>query len=410
MESEVVQDNGQHNSLAMDSLPLPNYHGAGISNVVPAIFSHLARSRGALFEKSYDEILDVTHNVNPGITVDLDSWFPKAGAEATQIVLLVLDGLGFSQLTSNIDQLPHLSLLSQCRISSVAPTTTATALTSITTGSAPSVHGILGYRMRFGRDKVMNTLSWACPTDRSQMVPDPQELQQVAPFLNFHPKVVTKAQYQGSGFTRAHLRETDLVDYRFPSTMISHVLNLINHDEPFVYAYYEGIDTVAHEYGLRENYLEELKAVDYLVGRLISSLPHGCALLITSDHGQVEVPGEPIKLDQKILALTDVLSGEGRFRWLHVKDLMSNRVVELAKELYDSVAWVATREQLVEGGYYGSSVENLKEKARLGDVALIARSNVAFFDPNDTGPYHLVCRHGSLTHDELDVPLLGYLA
>lgn len=406
----MVLHGGDRNSMTLDSPPVPNYFGAGVSNVVPAIFSHLARTRGSLFGKSSDEIQDIVFNVNPGINVDLDSWFPKAGAEAAQIVLLVLDGLGFSQLSAHIDELPHMGLLSQCLISSVAPTTTATALTSITTGSTPAVHGILGYRMKFGHDQVMNTLSWACPSDMSQRLPEPQDLQRIAPFFNFHPKVVTKAQYQNSGFTRAHLRETEIIDYRFPSTMISHVLKLLNHDEPFVYTYYEGIDTVAHEYGLRETYLEELKAVDYLVGRLLSSLPRGCALLITSDHGQVEVPGEPIKLDRKILSMTDVLSGEGRFRWLHVKDSMSNSVVDLAKELYDEVAWVVTREQLIEGGYYGSSVENINEKVRLGDVALIAKSNVAFFDPSDTGPYHLVCRHGSLTRDELDVPFLGYLA
>lgn len=406
----MVLNGGEQKSIGIDVPPVPNYYGAGINNVVPSIFSHLARTRGSLFDKSSAEIQEIVGNVNPGIHVDLDSWFPKAGAEASQIVLLVLDGLGFSQLSAHIDELPHLSLLSQCLISSVAPTTTATALTSITTGSTPAVHGILGYRMRFGHDKVMNTLSWACPSDTSQRLPEPQELQRIAPFFNLHPKVVTKAQYQNSGFTRAHLRDTEIIDYRFPSTMVSHVLKLLNSGEPFVYGYYEGIDTVAHEYGLQETYLEELRAVDYLVGRLISSLPSGCALLITSDHGQVEVPSEPIKLDRRILSMTEVLSGEGRFRWLHVKNSMSDSVVDLAKELYGEAAWVSTRQQLIEGGYYGSSVENVIEKARLGDVALIAKSNVAFFDPTDTGPYHLVCRHGSLTKDELEVPLLGYLA
>jgi hypothetical protein len=43
----------------------------------------------------------------------------------------------------------------------------------------------------------------------------------------------------------------------------------------------------------------------------------------------------------------------------------------------------------------------------LGDVALVARTNVAFNDPQDVGPYVLVGRHGSLTPAEMLVPLLA---
>ena len=45
--------------------------------------------------------------------------------------------------------------------------------------------------------------------------------------------------------------------------------------------------------------------------------------------------------------------------------------------------------------------------ARLGDVALVARAPVSFHDPADSGPFELVCRHGSLTSAEVLVPLLA---
>lgn len=390
--------------------PLPNYRDAGISNLVPSIFLHLARSRGSLFGKSSQEIEDRVRNINFGVDPELESWFPKEPKEASQIVLLVLDGLGFTQLTRFWGAMPSLAGFSQIPISSVAPTTTATALTSISTGATPSTHGILGYRMRVGGDRVMNTLSWACQPGMGQQVPTPEDIQTALPFMDFNPKVVTKAQYQNSGFTKAHLRGTDIVDYRLPSTMVVHVSELLRRDVPFIYTYYEGIDTVAHEYGLGEFYLEELKAVDYFIGRLLSVLPSGASLLITADHGQVEVPDPPIVLDPKILKHTELLSGEGRFRWLHVKKGMVEDVVDLATELYGDVAWAVSKDELVEGGYYGGALDTAQESARLGDVAIIAKGDVAFYDPADTGPYNLVCRHGSLTQDELEVPLLGYLA
>ena len=58
--------------------------------------------------------------------------------------------------------------------------------------------------------------------------------------------------------------------------------------EPFVYAYYDGIDKVAHEYGLGEHYDAELAAVDRLVADVLAVLPAGAVLLVTADHGQVD--------------------------------------------------------------------------------------------------------------------------
>ncbi|TAN24799.1 MAG: PglZ domain-containing protein [Actinomycetota bacterium] len=395
--------------LTLDMPPLPNYTDAGISNVMPAVFLHLARSRGSLLGRSLPEIEEKVFTINAGLTPDLESWFPKEANEASQIVLLVLDGLGFNQLVKFSAEMPSLAEFSVSRISSVAPTTTATALTSISTGATPATHGLLGYRMPVDNNKVMNMLSWSYLGEPGRVAPRPEDVQPAMPFLNFQPNVVTKAKYKNSGFTMAHLRGTHMFDYRFPSTMVDHVCDLLSQDEAFVYAYYEGVDTVAHEYGLSTCYREELRAVDYFLGRLLSSLPSGAMLLVTSDHGQVEVPEAPIELDERILGSTSFLSGEGRFRWLHVKGGAQKRVLETARELYSGGAWVVSKEELIDGGYFGSSARNVFEDSRLGDVALIARSNVAFYDPNDTGPYNLVCRHGSLTADELEVPLLSYL-
>ena len=44
---------------------------------------------------------------------------------------------------------------------------------------------------------------------------------------------------------------------------------------------------------------------------------------------------------------------------------------------------------------------------RLGDVAVVAFADVSFDDPDDSGPFELICRHGSLTSAEVYVPLLA---
>jgi hypothetical protein len=66
---------------------------------------------------------------------------------------------------------------------------------------------------------------------------------------------------------------------------------------------------------------------------------------------------------------------------------------------------VATRDELIDAGWFGPMVTDAA-RARYGDVAMVAKGTAAFTEPTDTGPYHLVGRHGSATPAELDVPLL----
>ena len=60
---------------------------------------------------------------------------------------------------------------------------------------------------------------------------------------------------------------------------------------------------------------------------------------------------------------------------------------------------------MIDEGWFGPIVTDAARE-RYGDVALVAKGTAAFTEPTDTGPYHLVGRHGSATPAELDVPLL----
>ena len=91
--------------------------------------------------------------------------------------------------------LPHLRALEGGRITTVAPSTTASALTSITTGAAPSEHGLVGFRMRVDGD-VLNALSWQASGRRT---PDPTLVQRHAPFRGQAIPVVTKSEFTAPG-------------------------------------------------------------------------------------------------------------------------------------------------------------------------------------------------------------------
>jgi predicted AlkP superfamily pyrophosphatase or phosphodiesterase len=366
---------------------LPDYGGACLSSVLPALFDRFAP--------------------------EVPSWLPEPARAARQVVVLVLDGLGWQQLQADRAHAPTVAAGVGGPITSVVPTTTATALTSITTGRPPAEHGIVGYRVRVasdtGADEVMNVLRWRTEAGDMRCRRPAKVFQPIAPFAGVAVPAVTRGEFASTGFTAAHLAGGRLVGWSVPSTLVVEVRRLLGEDEPFVYAYYDGLDKVAHERGLGEYYAQELHTVDRLVGDLIEALPAGAALVVTSDHGQVEVGTSARLPGPELLASVELLSGEGRFRWLHARPGATADVVAAAEAAHGDEAWIRTRQQIIDDGWFGGAL-TAEVAHRLGDVALVARAPVAFLDPADTGETRLLARHGSLTAAEMYVPLVAWSA
>lgn len=358
---------------------VPDYGGACLDSIVPSLLSAQPEAR---------------------------AWMPEPVRAVSQVALVVLDGLGWEQLRERAALAPVLAAMVGGPITSVAPTTTATALTSISTGLPPAQHGVVGYRVRVGAREVLNVLRWHTAQGDARPFFDPESFQPRPAFAGTSPPVVTRAEFATTGFTAAHLGGARLHGWRLASALVVEVRRLLHAGEPFVYAYYDGIDKVAHDRGFGEYYDAELIATDRLVGDLVAALPPGAALVVTSDHGQVQVEGPGIDIDPAVMADVDLLSGEGRFRWLHARPGTAARLAEAAHRCYDDVAWVRTRREALEEGWLGGRPTPEVER-RLGDVALVPFEPVAFLDPADSGESRLVCRHGSLTPAEALVPLLA---
>jgi predicted AlkP superfamily pyrophosphatase or phosphodiesterase len=360
---------------------LPDYGGANVRGIVPALLGPQPWS------------------------TSLPAWMPDVIAAANQVVLLVLDGLGWDQLEERRACAPTLSTLTGGKITTVAPTTTATALSSIATGLTPGEHGLIGYRMVLGGE-VMNVLRWAVDGQNRRRSNVPSEIQRFPAFLGRSVPIVSPAELGDSAFSEAHLRGGRPVGYRAPSSMCVDVAAQLADGERFVYAYYAGIDKIAHERGFGPYYDAELRASDRLVGDLLEILPPGAALLITADHGQVQVADNIVKPTDALLSHVTMQSGEGRFRWLHGHRGAGDDLLVAAAEEFGDTGWVLSHEQMIDEGWFGPTVSP-QVAQRLGDVAVLARDDVSYFDPDDSGPFELVCRHGSMTSAEVYVPLLA---
>ncbi len=360
---------------------LPDYAGPNVRGIVPSLLGP-ADWRGTL-----------------------PTWMPHVVDEADQVVLLVLDGLGWEQLEEHRSVLPTLVEMEGQAITTVAPTTTATALSSITTGLTPAEHGLLGYRMLLGGE-VLNVLRWNSSSGDRRRSKPPADIQPFPAFLGHDVPVISPADLQGTAFTEAHLRGSRPVGWRAASAIAVEVRRELAAGQRFVYAYYGGIDKTAHERGFGEFYDAELRFADRLVADVLDVLPPGAVLLVIADHGQVEVGDRIIVPDSDLLAMVAQQSGEGRFRWWHARPGAAADLLAAATESYGDVAWVVDRNQVADEQWFGPTLP-APVAARLGDMALVPFAPVSFHDPADTGPFPLICRHGSLTPAEVLVPLLA---
>jgi Type I phosphodiesterase / nucleotide pyrophosphatase len=328
-------------------------------------------------------------------------WMPEPVRGAKSVVLLVVDGLGANEVESRPGVLRELAAMDGSRITTVAPSTTSTALTSISTGLAPAQHGILGYRMLVDGE-VLNVLRWHSD---SRHPPDPFAVQRHDAFLGRPVPVVTRLEFRDSGFSLAHLRGSTFVGWKTVSTLVEHCRRLVLAGERFVYAYYPGVDEVAHAYGLHDGFYErELAAADALIGSLLDALPSETALLVTADHGQIHLEPESwIEIDE-LHPMLAAQAGDGRFRYLYAHKGMASDLLAAAHARLDDVAWVLSRRELLEAGWIGSGATGTVP-GRIGDVVLAARAPVAFVDPALPRERTLRSAHGSLTPQEMWVPL-----
>jgi hypothetical protein len=355
----------------MDAIS-PDYGGAWIGGIVPALLG----SRDG-------------------------EWLPAPVTDATGVLLLVCDGLGWDMVTEHGDLLPTLSAMDGGPITAVAPSTTSAGLTSITTGATPAEHGLVGYRIRVGGEPL-NVLQW-----QSRKGPDPVTVQPVEPFLGRPVPVVTRAEFRHSGFTEAHLRNTTLIGWRATSTIVEHCRRLAASDHRLIYAYYDGVDKVSHEYGLRNGFITaELAATDRLVADLLAVLPAEWTLLLTADHGQVHVDSRDVVHLDDLDPMVGAYSGEGRFRTLHARPGAAGELLQTAEQIYGDRAWVFSRDRLFDEGWLGDG-PSMAVRGRVGDVVLAARDAVMFADPDMAQESLMRSHHGSLTAAEMMVPLLA---
>lgn len=354
----------------------------------------------------------------PGVATALghDLGRPAVTLPASaRVCVVLLDGLGHRQLLERARSAPFLSSLLREDRALVAgcPSTTATSMGSFGTGLPPGRHGLVGYEvMDPDRGELLNELRWHPATDPSVWQPYPTVFQELAG-RGVPVAQIGNPEFLGSGLTTAALRGAQFVGLDRLRDRIDAAIHLLR-APGLVYLYWADIDAVGHVHGWRSpQWRRTLRAVDRQLALLARTLPTGTLLVVTADHGMVDVP----HLDRLDLATRPglwsrfrVLGGEGRFAQLYCEPgTPPEAVADLAEEVARWVgerAEVRTRAAAVDLGWFGPV--DLRVRGRIGDVVVAGREPFALVDSRTARPHvlSLIGQHGSLTADEQLVPFL----
>lgn len=331
---------------------------------------------------------------------------------AESAVLVVIDGLGAISLRGHAGHARALTagMAKKDVAQSVFPSTTAAALTSIVTGVWPGEHGLVGYRvLDRSRDLLVNQLSgWESDGIDPltwQAAPTVFERAERAGHESF---AVGFAGYAHSGFTKATLRGAEFVPATTAAARIEAAYDLARaHPGSLVYCYLPEVDKAGHKHGVAS--AEWVAALEDVDAALSARVPPGVGVLVTSDHGMVDVPGSrQAVLDEEHLDGIRHIGGEPRMLHAYLEpDADAAAVVARWRSDLDGIADVVTRDEAVRAGLFGPTVTAAAE-SRIGDVLAVARGAWAVYDGTaaDQRGRGMVGQHGAMTPEERQVPLV----
>ena len=381
---------------------LPNYRDGSILNLMQSILGGLdAPGAGGVH----------------GHLADLE---PGEVADARHVVLLVIDGLGRAQL--EVGPAPALRASLRGTMTSVFPSTTASAVTTFLTGLAPAEHAVTGWFMWLREiDSIVAPLPFTTRAGNAGLTARGVEPAGVFVGPTVFERVradchaVLPAELVDSAYTRAHTRGATPRGIERLEGLVDAIVDVVRNAprRTYVSAYWPVLDTLSHEFGASGvRTRRHLAEIDLHFARLRTALAgSGTLLLVTADHGFVDIRPES-RLDANSVPglapmLARPLCGEPRIAYCYVRDDCREDFVERAVDGLDGAACVVDSASMIEDGWFGPGEPHPRLHERVGDFALVMQDDYAIRDriPGEK-PFRHVGVHGGVSREEMRVPLV----
>jgi predicted AlkP superfamily pyrophosphatase or phosphodiesterase len=393
---------------------LPYYEGLSLANI-PNSICHLLGIPEFGSQKISSTILDQING-----TYD-------------NVVFLLADGVRLNFFQSFLSKSPWNQILDEAIFSpltSITPSTTSAALTSLWTGSLPGEHGVVGYEVWLREYGVIaNMILHSVTTflgdvgglqkagfDPLKFLPVPT----LGPHLlknEIHPYALQNISIAYSGLSKMLFPGVDVVPYRSNTDLFVSLEELFLNkamERKYVYIYWESVDTLSHRFG-PDNLRVYREFENFSLGLIetikkIKQISNGKTLFIlSSDHGFVHTPKNDrfdlIKYEDINRSLVMVPTGENRLPFLTSKSNHNGDVVKLIKKHFQDDFNVIPSMEAIDKGLFGKGKLHPNLVDRVGDLVLIPQENAYLWWWHKENP--LLGRHGGLSQEEMLIPFLA---
>jgi len=380
-------------------MSLPDYHGGSIVNLTASLISALGG----------EDSLYPPLRLLP----------PSRLAHSRNIVLLVIDGLGHDYLSRTREGTLHRGLLGS--ITSVFPPTTATAVTTFLTGTAPQQHALPGWHTYF---RELGSVVAVLPFRARHGGPPLGEAGVDAGALFGHVPlfdrikarsfVVAPERIIHSDYNRAHTGAAVRRAYGTLRDMFATTARIVreSRERTYVYAYWPELDRLAHEHGIESReaaaHLGEL-AEEF--GRFLQHIQGSdSTVIVTADHGFIDTdPEHTLELDahpQLAETLLLPLCGERRAAYCYVRPDKRAQFEHYVQTVLAQDVEVIPSAELIERGYFGLGPPHPRLRERVGDYTLVMRGHAVIKDwLFGERHYTQIGVHGGVSAAEMQVPL-----
>jgi len=370
-----------------------------------------------------------------GATLPLD---PLAG-RAERVLFVYLDAFAWRFL----DRHTRHPLIERARwdglvleLTSQFPSTTAAHTTTLNSGLPVGVHGIYEWHiLEPSLDRVITPLMFSFAGDgvRETLASTGLTADALFPAETLHLRLtaagirsvcVMPMSFAGSSTNRALLRGAEIVPARGAADAMAQACAALAASEPIhVSVYLPTFDALMHRVGpdAPAAHTELVALLDAVAGA-VPRVPPDTLVLIGTDHGMAAVSPERTvyvnvvwpELEQLLRRGADgnplAPAGSCRDLFLHVRTGHVDDVVSGLSGRLDDVADVVATRTLLDAGAFGPEVSDTF-LARLAEVVVLPRAGEAawWLEPGrfEQGFYG---QHGGLSPDEVEIPLLAFVA
>jgi predicted AlkP superfamily pyrophosphatase or phosphodiesterase len=356
-----------------------------------------------------------------------------------KVVLLVIDGFGFNQFLNHYKQNQFLTNLTNAGevfpLTSVYPSQTTNALTSLNTGLTPQEHGLFEYFIYLKETGIINALRF----ERIDTKAKSKLIEQgYDPKLMFNGEnIQQKLAQQGiNAFT--HMNESNasnvctklvfegstiIPSYKTSDAIVKLRKNIEkNYNSAYFFVHLETLDTISHEYGPQsEEYNAELQTISCLIQKeLVEKLSVQAAketlLLVTADHGGIQVdPKETTYLSLDSESIINSAIGKGRKKvlptgsprdiFLHIKEEKLEETKEALTKSIGQKAQIIETETAMKKGLFGAGIPSRDFLERTGNLLVLPfRKETMWFEHRSGRKINLQGQHGGLNSEEMLVP------